>query len=158
MPTTRYSGHSCKSRMFSERFLSIPNLTSFAQISGDANEEQILTSAVVYRDRPVLLTKVLNDLYHLLRFETCKSIHRAFDVVLSAMDRHLRVKHMQISGRYVDRLPHSGFWHSNTVHFISVRHCITSLKDGLGINMEHLSRIISFERYWMECRLICPTR
>lgn len=90
------------------------------QISGDANEEQILTAAVVYRDRPVLLTKVrpssawivqtvvqhwesmfqvLNDLYHLLRYETCKSIHQAFDVVLSAMDRHLRVKHMQISGR-----------------------------------------------------------
>lgn len=49
----------------------------------------------------VFLFQVLNDLYHLLRFETCKSIHRAFEVVLSAMDRHLRVKHMQISGRFV---------------------------------------------------------
>ncbi|KAJ6641721.1 Protein zer-1 like [Pseudolycoriella hygida] len=68
------------------------------KISGEANEEQILTSAVVYQDRPIMLTKVLNDLYHLLRFETCKSIHRALDVVLSAMDRHLRNKHMQISG------------------------------------------------------------
>lgn len=48
--------------------------------------------------------KVLNDLYHLLRFETCKSIHRALDVVLSAMDRHLRNKHMQISGRLVEFL------------------------------------------------------
>lgn len=48
-----------------------------------------------------ILFQVLNDLYHLLRFETCKSIHRAFEVVLSAMDRHLRVKHMQISGRFV---------------------------------------------------------
>ncbi|GAB0100363.1 Protein zer-1 homolog [Sergentomyia squamirostris] len=67
-------------------------------ISGEANEEQILTSALVYQDRPNLLTKVLNDLYHLLRFEGCKSIHRALDVVLNAMDRHLRVKHMQISG------------------------------------------------------------
>lgn len=47
--------------------------------------------------------QVLNDLYHLLRFETCKSIHRAFEVVLSAMDRHLRVKHMQISGRFVSK-------------------------------------------------------
>ncbi|KAG4081184.1 hypothetical protein HA402_014632 [Bradysia odoriphaga] len=72
----------------------IPAIT----ISGEANEEQILTSAVVYQDRPIMLTKVLNDLYHLLRFETCKSIHRALDVVLSAMDRHLRNKHMQISG------------------------------------------------------------
>lgn len=57
-------------------------------------------------DSPIFLKtkhtfQVLNDLYHLLRFETCKSIHRAFEVVLSAMDRHLRVKHMQISGRFV---------------------------------------------------------
>lgn len=68
------------------------------KISGEANEEQILTSAIVYQDRPIMLTKVLNDLYHLLRFESCRSIHSALDVVLSAMDRHLRVKHMQISG------------------------------------------------------------
>lgn len=52
----------------------------------------------MYQHRPILLTKVLNDLYHLLRFESCKSIHSALDVVLTAMDRHLRVKHMQISG------------------------------------------------------------
>lgn len=42
----------------------------------------------------------MNDLYHLLRFEICNQFHSALDVVLSAMDRHLRVKHMQISGRY----------------------------------------------------------
>lgn len=29
-----------------------------SQISGDANEEQILTSALVYQDRPIILTKV----------------------------------------------------------------------------------------------------
>lgn len=46
------------------------------------------------------MTKVLNDLYHLLRFESCSSIHQALDVVLTAMEKHLRVKHMQISGRY----------------------------------------------------------
>lgn len=30
----------------------------FRKISGEANEEQILTSAVVYQDRPMMLTKV----------------------------------------------------------------------------------------------------
>lgn len=69
------------------------------QISGEANESQILTSAMVYQDRPIMLTKVLNDLYHWLRFECCEAIHCALDVVLLAMDRHVRVKHMQISGR-----------------------------------------------------------
>lgn len=49
-----------------------------------------------------MLTKVLNDLYHWLRFECCEAIHCALDVVLLAMDRHVRVKHMQISGRYVE--------------------------------------------------------
>lgn len=69
------------------------------QIAGEANEEQILVAAVAYQDRHELLTKVLNDLYHLLRFETCKQIHKALDVVLSAMDKHIRVKNIQISGR-----------------------------------------------------------
>ncbi|XP_043063690.1 protein zer-1 homolog isoform X1 [Drosophila ficusphila] len=68
------------------------------EVAGDANEQQILTAARYYHDRPVLLTRVLNDLYHLFRFENCKDIHTALDVVLSAMDRHLRFKHMQISG------------------------------------------------------------
>ncbi|CAD7081850.1 unnamed protein product [Hermetia illucens] len=68
------------------------------EITGDANEEQILTAALHYHDRPLVLTRVLNDLYHLFRFESCKAIHTALDVVLTAMDRHLRFKHMQISG------------------------------------------------------------
>lgn len=68
------------------------------EIAGDANEQQILTAARYYHDRPVLLTRVLNDLYHLFRFECCKEIHTALDVVLTAMDRHLKFKHMQISG------------------------------------------------------------
>ncbi|XP_055626640.1 protein zer-1 homolog [Toxorhynchites rutilus septentrionalis] len=68
------------------------------RIAGEATEEQILVAASVYQDRHELLTKVLNDLYHLLRFETCKQIHNALDVVLSAMDKHIRVKHIQISG------------------------------------------------------------
>lgn len=32
----------------------------FFKISGEANEEQILTSAVVYQDRPMMLTKVIS--------------------------------------------------------------------------------------------------
>ncbi|XP_034659430.1 protein zer-1 homolog isoform X1 [Drosophila subobscura] len=68
------------------------------EVAGDTNEQQILTAARYYHDRPVLLTRVLNDLYHLFRFENCKDIHTALDAVLSAMDRHLKFKHMQISG------------------------------------------------------------
>ncbi|XP_034133936.1 protein zer-1 homolog isoform X1 [Drosophila guanche] len=68
------------------------------EVAGDTNEQQILTAARYYHDRPVLLTRVLNDLYHLFRFENCRDIHTALDAVLSAMDRHLKFKHMQISG------------------------------------------------------------
>uniref|UniRef100_A0A0K8TN85 Protein zer-1 homolog n=1 Tax=Tabanus bromius TaxID=304241 RepID=A0A0K8TN85_TABBR len=68
------------------------------EITGDANEDQILTSAIYYQERPVVLTKVLNDLYHLFRYENCKAIHTSLDIVLRAMDRHLKVRHMQISG------------------------------------------------------------
>jgi Zyg-11 family protein len=72
----------------------IPALT----IAGDANEDQILLSAIMYQDRNEMLTKVLNDLYHLLRFENCTQIDRALRAVLIAMDKHISVKHIQISG------------------------------------------------------------
>ncbi|KAL5290316.1 ZER1.2 family protein [Megaselia abdita] len=68
------------------------------EIAGEANEKQILTAARYYHDRPIVLTKILNDLYHLFRFESCKEIYTALDVVLNAMDKHLQFKHMQISG------------------------------------------------------------
>jgi Zyg-11 protein homolog len=67
-------------------------------ISGDANEEQVLLAAEIYKDRHEMLTKVLNDLYHLLRFENCAQIERALQVVLVAMDKHIQIKHIQISG------------------------------------------------------------
>lgn len=67
-------------------------------IAGDANEDQILLSAIVYQDRNEMLTKVLNDLYHLLRFENCTQIDRALRAVLIAMDKHIGIKHIQISG------------------------------------------------------------
>lgn len=69
------------------------------QISGDANEEQILVAATAYNDRADVLQRVLNDLYHLFRFETCEHIGHALTVVLDSMDRHISEKHIQISGR-----------------------------------------------------------
>lgn len=67
-------------------------------VSGDANEDQVLLAAEIYKDRHEMLTKVLNDLYHLLRFENCTQIERALQVVLVAMDKHIQIKHIQISG------------------------------------------------------------
>ncbi|CAG9781973.1 unnamed protein product [Diatraea saccharalis] len=67
-------------------------------ISGDANEEQILTAAVVYMERPAMLTRVLNDLYYLFRYENNAYVGRALSVVLDAMDQHVSEKHIQISG------------------------------------------------------------
>lgn len=69
------------------------------QVSGDANEDQILVAAVAYIERPAVLQKVLNDLYRFLRDETCQNIRYALYAVLEAMDRHLGEKHIQISGR-----------------------------------------------------------
>ncbi|RVE54314.1 hypothetical protein evm_001141 [Chilo suppressalis] len=67
-------------------------------IAGDANEEQILTAAVAYMERPEMLTRVLNDLYDLFRYENNASVGRALSVVLDAMDRHVSEKPIQISG------------------------------------------------------------
>ncbi|KAM3968599.1 protein zer-1 homolog [Aphomia sociella] len=67
-------------------------------ISGDANEEQILTAAAAYMERPVILARVLNDLYYLFRYENNAYVGRALSVVLDAMDQHVSEKHIQISG------------------------------------------------------------
>ncbi|XP_072930520.1 protein zer-1 homolog isoform X2 [Epargyreus clarus] len=67
-------------------------------ITGDANEEQILTAALAYMERPAMLTRVLNDLYYLFRYENNSLVGRALCIVLDAMEKHLPEKHIQISG------------------------------------------------------------
>ncbi|KAG0730508.1 Protein zer-1 [Chionoecetes opilio] len=67
-------------------------------ITGDANEEQILAAMEAYVDRPDVLVKALNELFHIFRFETCHNQNRALNLILLAMLRHRREKHIQISG------------------------------------------------------------
>ncbi|CAK1554945.1 unnamed protein product [Leptosia nina] len=67
-------------------------------ISGDKDEAQILAAARAYFGRPTIMTRVLNDLYHLFRDERVTNIQLALGVVLKAMETYLRVVHIQISG------------------------------------------------------------
>lgn len=67
-------------------------------IAGNSNEEQILIAALAYLERPDMLQKVLNELFHLFRFESCEFVGQALHVVLKAMNRHLKERHIQISG------------------------------------------------------------
>uniref|UniRef100_A0A1E1XI19 Protein zer-1 homolog n=1 Tax=Amblyomma aureolatum TaxID=187763 RepID=A0A1E1XI19_9ACAR len=68
------------------------------RVSGDATEEQVLVSAQAYQTRRVLLQKVLNDLFHVFRYEACAHPRLALDVVLASMARHPSHKHIQIAG------------------------------------------------------------
>uniref|UniRef100_A0A0C9QA43 CG12084_1 protein n=1 Tax=Fopius arisanus TaxID=64838 RepID=A0A0C9QA43_9HYME len=68
-------------------------------IAGDANDEQILIAArVSMNHKPELLQKVLNDLYHVFRYESCERMDQALCIVLEAMEKHIAEKHIQISG------------------------------------------------------------
>ncbi|XP_022908305.1 protein zer-1 homolog isoform X2 [Onthophagus taurus] len=67
-------------------------------IAGNATEEQMLIAAMAYMDRHVILQKVLNDIFHLFRFGSCKYYGQALNVILTAMNKHLTEKHIQISG------------------------------------------------------------
>lgn len=69
------------------------------QVAGNANEEQILVAALAYLDRTEMLQKVMNELFHLFRFENIEHIGQALNIVLEAMSRHLYERHIQISGR-----------------------------------------------------------
>ncbi|XP_074110359.1 protein zer-1 homolog isoform X1 [Cotesia typhae] len=68
-------------------------------IAGNANDEQILIAARVCMDnKQDLLQKVLNDLYHVFRYESCERMDQALYIVLEAMEKHLNERHIQISG------------------------------------------------------------
>ncbi|VEN55325.1 unnamed protein product [Callosobruchus maculatus] len=67
-------------------------------IAGNANEEQILVAAIAYLDRAEMLQKVMNELFHMFRFENIVHVGQALNIVLEAMGRHLDERHIQISG------------------------------------------------------------
>lgn len=71
------------------------------QITGDANEEQVLTAGAMYMERPGMLTRVLNDLYYMFRSTDNYNsyVARTLAIVLEAMEKHVSEKHIQISGR-----------------------------------------------------------
>jgi len=76
-----------------------PNIPAIAKsISGDFNETQILVAGQRYLDRSQVLESILNDLFHVFRYETCQNLKEALDILLLAMERHNHEKHIQISG------------------------------------------------------------
>jgi Zyg-11 family protein len=58
------------------------------KVSGDSSEDQILVAGHHYLDRPLVLESVLNDLFHIFRYENCKDVKSALDIILLAMDKH----------------------------------------------------------------------
>ena len=58
------------------------------QVSGDSTEAQILVAGLHYLDRPLVVESVLNDLFHIFRYETCSDVKSALDIILMAMDKH----------------------------------------------------------------------
>ncbi|WAR30526.1 ZER1-like protein [Mya arenaria] len=69
-----------------------------SKITGDGNEDQILLSVFVYRDKPTLLTRAFNALFNKFRFEMVKAHSVALEYILSGMERNKHDKHVQISG------------------------------------------------------------
>ena len=62
-----------KTRNSASGWTHIPALT----VSGDSNEEQILEAGRRYMDRPTVLENILNDLFHVFRYETCRNLRQA---------------------------------------------------------------------------------
>ncbi|CAL2035121.1 hypothetical protein CAEBREN_26163 [Caenorhabditis brenneri] len=70
-------------------------------VSGDANEDQVITSLKMYKERAGLLQNVLNESYQLYRFGNSNPLTRhteALHLVLEAMHRHLADSTLQIAG------------------------------------------------------------
>ncbi|XP_003702430.1 protein zer-1 homolog [Megachile rotundata] len=68
-------------------------------IAGNANEDQILLAAhVCMNNKQDLLKQVLNDLYHVHRYENCHRMDQALCAILEAMEKHPLQNLIQISG------------------------------------------------------------
>ncbi|CAB4057133.1 ZYG11 [Lepeophtheirus salmonis] len=52
------------------------------EITGDANERQIIAAGRHYIDRQEMIYNVLNDLYHIFRFGTCNNLKEALDIIV----------------------------------------------------------------------------
>uniref|UniRef100_A0A914WS21 Uncharacterized protein n=1 Tax=Plectus sambesii TaxID=2011161 RepID=A0A914WS21_9BILA len=103
------------------------------QITGDANEAQIILSLQVYQKRPGLLQIVLNESYQLYRFGSNQKCHReALHLVLSAMRTHLSDSTLQIAGSaslfYIIR--------QVTMNRVTKRNVVTALLNGMDAHME----------------------
>ena len=67
-------------------------------ISGDTEERQVLVAGGRYLHRPAVMQSVLNDLVRVIRYENCRDVRGALDILLLAMETHPHEKHIQISG------------------------------------------------------------
>ncbi|XP_078051692.1 protein zer-1 homolog isoform X2 [Augochlora pura] len=68
-------------------------------ISGNANEDQILVAANVCMNNKVdLLSKALNDLYIVYRYENFHRLDQGLSVILDAMEKYPHERCIQISG------------------------------------------------------------
>ena len=67
-------------------------------ISGDTEERQVLVAGSRYLHRPAVMQSVLNDLVRVIRYENCRDVIGALDILLLAMETHPQEKHIQISG------------------------------------------------------------
>uniref|UniRef100_A0A8D8V687 Protein zer-1 homolog n=1 Tax=Cacopsylla melanoneura TaxID=428564 RepID=A0A8D8V687_9HEMI len=105
------------------------------RVAGDYNEAQLLIAAKAYIDRPEMLQQVLNDLYHIFRYDTCVDIERALVVVLEALDTHLTERHIQISGSanlfYIVKMKDRPVLSS-----LTKRHIITTILNGMHMHLQ----------------------
>ncbi|KAI5735659.1 hypothetical protein M8J77_021082 [Diaphorina citri] len=105
------------------------------RVAGDCNEAQLLIAAKAYIDRPEMLQQVLNDLYHIFRYDTCVDIEHALVVVLEALDTHLTERHIQISGSanlfYIVKMKDRPVLSS-----LTKRHIITTILNGMHMHLE----------------------
>lgn len=60
-----------------------------------------MTAGAVYMNRPQMLQKVLNDLFHFLRANACVNIPKILEIILEGLNTHAQDKYIQISGMYV---------------------------------------------------------
>lgn len=158
MSTTRYSGHSCKTQSSDKWFQAV--FITQLDLIWFLNRFLVMQTKSRFWHRP-WFTEIVQFCWpkSWMIYITCyvsRPANRFIELLMLFSQRWTDICVSNICkypGGRCRRTTDSFFWFYYHLQSLSVRHCIILWKDGLGTNMEHLSRITLFEPYWMACRL-----
>ena len=99
------------------------------EVSGEINEEHLMSEAKRYLNRPDALEVVLVDLYRKIRLDDGKFSRTSLDIALLAMEQYTDNKKIQING--------------TAILYYLVRNCLNSGAENISVKQKVISTLLN---------------